>query len=134
MAHSVEARVPFLDHRLVEFAFSLPREWKLRGGLNKLLLREAMRGRIPDSVVSRRDKMGFPVPLARWMRHELHDNVKDLLTQRGDSVSDYVDTKALLHCLKSHRAGEADHSQVLFRAAQFILWRDAVRVSHQPSV
>src|SRR5438105_3589136 len=62
MAHSIEARLPFLDHRLAEFAFSLPDNWKMRGPWNKFVLREAMAGRIPENVRKRADKMGFRVP------------------------------------------------------------------------
>ena len=60
MAHSVEARLPFLDYRLVSFLFSLSDDWKVQGPWNKFVLREAMRERIPESVRSRFDKMGFP--------------------------------------------------------------------------
>lgn len=62
MAHSVEARLPFLDHRLVSLVASMSSDLKLRGPWNKFVLRESMRGRIPESVRSRVDKMRFPVP------------------------------------------------------------------------
>ena len=67
MATSVESRVPFLDHKLVEFTCSLPERMKLRGGTTKYVLRESMKGILPESILSR-SKMGFPVPIAAWFR------------------------------------------------------------------
>ena len=70
MAHSVEARVPFLDHRLVEFASGLP-DWFLeKDGINKRVMREAMSGLIPERIKNRRDKMGFTTPEEIWVRKE----------------------------------------------------------------
>ncbi|MEO8164280.1 MAG: asparagine synthase C-terminal domain-containing protein [Betaproteobacteria bacterium] len=83
MAHSIEARVPFLDHRLVEFAFQLGSEWKVRGPWNKFVLREAMRGRIPESVRSRVDKMGFSTSSADWLRGPLKTRVLEVLGDPG---------------------------------------------------
>jgi asparagine synthase (glutamine-hydrolysing) len=73
MAHSVEARLPFLDYRIVSFLFSLTPEWHLRGQWNKFVPRESMRGRIPESVRSRVDKMGFSHPARPWFGNELRE-------------------------------------------------------------
>ncbi len=78
MAHGVEARVPFLDHRLVEFIATVPADIKFTDGRMKTLLKETYRSIIPDQIVNRRDKMGFPVPLNEWMRGELKDFVMDI--------------------------------------------------------
>src|SRR5215470_12678007 len=67
MATSVESRVPFLDHKLVEFTCRLPERLKLRGGTTKYILRESMKGILPDAILSR-SKMGFPVPIGAWFR------------------------------------------------------------------
>lgn len=69
MAFSIEARVPFLDYRLVEFLFSLPDERKIDRGLRKVILREAMRGTVPDKILDRRDKIGFATEQDRWFQH-----------------------------------------------------------------
>lgn len=122
MAHSIEARVPFLDHRLVEFEMSLGRAWKLDGELNKVLLRRAMRGRIPDSVQQRKEKMGFPTPTARWVGGALHAKFYDRLSQLRPRAAEHLDASALLGLLAKHRAGGIDHSGVLFRATQWDLW------------
>jgi asparagine synthase (glutamine-hydrolysing) len=77
MAHSIEARVPFLDHPLVEFSLSLGNEHKLVGGDTKRVLRRAMSGVIPDDVRDRRDKLGFSTPEAEWFRGPLRSLVID---------------------------------------------------------
>lgn len=129
MSHSIEARVPFLDHRLVEFGFALDSSWKLRGDLNKFILREAMRGRIPESVRSRRDKMGFPTPSIRWFRQELYPHLRTLFGDAGADARAYVDRDGLLAMLESHREGRGLHHPALFRAAQLLLWLQQLRAS-----
>ena len=124
MAHSVEARLPFLDYRLVKFAFSLPDDWRVGATKGKILLREAGRGRIPEVVRSRAEKMGFPTPWTRWFREDLYEPIGDLLStqrmrERGMFNADFV------RCaLEKHRSGEADFAEPLFRIAQFELWAD----------
>ncbi|HNE33393.1 MAG TPA: asparagine synthase (glutamine-hydrolyzing), partial [Nitrospira sp.] len=76
MAHSVEARLPFLDYRLVSFVCGLSDEWKVRGPWNKYVLREGMKGRIPESVRSRVDKMGFPTASKKWFAHDLYEPLR----------------------------------------------------------
>ena len=83
MAHSVEARLPFLDYRLVSLAFSLPGEWKLRGGWNKYLVREALKGMIAEPVRTRTDKMGFPTPSRNWWAGDWYAPMMDLLGSRA---------------------------------------------------
>lgn len=77
MAHSIEARVPFLDHRLVEFSLALGNDHKIVGGDTKRVLRRAMRGILPDSVRQRRDKLGFATPEQAWFRGPLRELVRD---------------------------------------------------------
>ena len=77
MAHGLESRVPFVDTAVVEFAATLPADVKFKEGHLKHALKEAFRGEIPDAIVDRRDKMGFPVPLGEWMKGELRDFVRD---------------------------------------------------------
>ena len=69
MAASIESRVPFLDHKLVEFTAKMPTKMKLRGRETKWILREAMKGILPDEILTR-SKMGFPVPVGNWFRNE----------------------------------------------------------------
>lgn len=96
MAHSLESRLPFLDHRLVEYVFSLPTHWLMRGGSNKYLLREAMRGILPEQVRQRRDKFGFPIPEVRWLYGDLRPQIEDLLTSREFVERGQFDARRLL--------------------------------------
>jgi asparagine synthase (glutamine-hydrolysing) len=73
MAHSVEARVPFLDHRLVEFAYNLPDDFLEKDGINKRIMREAMSGLLPEKIRNRKDKMGFTTPEEAWVKKERPD-------------------------------------------------------------
>ena len=128
-AHSVEGRVPFLDHRLVNFAFSLAVEWRMRGRLNKYVLRESMRGRIPERVRTRADKMGFPVGLEQWLQGELYEPARALLTDESFRRTDGIDSDRLIVMLEEHRRGVADHGIRLFRAIQLFHWREMLRSS-----
>jgi len=101
MAHSIEARPPLLDHKLVEFAARVPARLRMRGGSTKYLLKRAMRGVLPDAIIDR-PKHGFAVPLAHWFRGELAGFTRDLLfsdacRQRGLFDATYVERLLQLH-------------------------------------
>jgi len=101
MAHSLEARVPFLDHKLVEYAATIPPEFKLNNGSTKYILKKAMRGILPDSLIDRR-KQGFAVPLGSWFRGDLTGFVHDLLLSdtsraRGIFNTDYIEKLLSMH-------------------------------------
>ena len=101
MAHSIEARPPLLDHRVVEFAATVPARYRLRDGTTKYLLKRAMRGILPDAIIDR-PKHGFAVPLARWFRGELAGFTRDVLLsdtcrQRGLFEPKYVERLIRLH-------------------------------------
>ncbi len=120
MAHSLEARVPLLDHRLVEFAATIPPELKLRGGSTKHIFKQALRGILPDSVLDRR-KQGFAVPLGQWFRNEPKGFLHDLLLSdrsraRGIFNSAYVEKLLGLH----HRGRHLDLE--LWTLISFELW------------
>ena len=122
MAHSVEARLPFLDHRLVSMLFQVSPEWKLRGPWTKYLFREAMRDRIPESVRTRPDKMGFPVPAARWFRTVLYEPMQDLLASDRTRDRGLYNVEAIRRDLEKHRNGQRDFSDSLFVVAQLESW------------
>src|SRR5215211_5658162 len=90
MATSIESRVPFLDHKLVEFAAMLPDRWKLSGLTTKRVLREAMRGVLPPSILNR-PKMGFPVPFASWVRGGWNDVARQVLLDRRTRQRGIID-------------------------------------------
>jgi asparagine synthase (glutamine-hydrolysing) len=122
MAHSVEVRLPFLDYRLVTLLFKLAPEWHLRGPWNKFVLREAMRGRIPESVRSRLDKMGFPLPEQEWLANQLSEPVMDILRSRGARERGIYNLDVILRDAERHRRGAINVTSGLFDVAQFELW------------
>jgi asparagine synthase (glutamine-hydrolysing) len=121
MAHSIEARLPFMDYRLVTLLFNLPDSWKVRGPWNKYVLREGMRGRIPESVRSRADKMGFPTAGAKWFAHDLYEPVRDLLASRAFRERGIYHPRAIETDLDHHRRGDIDASQRLFHVVELEL-------------
>jgi asparagine synthase (glutamine-hydrolysing) len=121
MAHSLEVRSPFLDHRVVEFAASLPPSLKLRRVTQKYLLKKAMNGILPDPVV-RRKKMGFGVPIDQWFRHELRDMVYDLLLDGPARQRGYFRPDAVRRYLEEHVRGQASHHFRLWNLLMLELW------------
>jgi asparagine synthase (glutamine-hydrolysing) len=122
MAHSVEARLPFLDYRLVCLLFTLPAEWRLRGPWNKYVLREAMRGRIPESVRTRIDKMGFPVPARNWFADTLNEPALEMVNSRAARERGIYNTGEIVKDIERHRRGEIDATAKIFKVAQFEAW------------
>ncbi len=127
MAHGVEVRLPFLDYRLVTLAFSLGARWKLDGPQTKLLLREAMRGRIPEIVRTQVRKLGFPTPVDEWFRGPLYGPLRDLLASRNVRESQVWQHATLERALERHRRGEANLGARLFDVAQVCLWMEGIR-------
>jgi asparagine synthase (glutamine-hydrolysing) len=125
MAHSLELRVPFLDHQLVEFVASLPVDMKIRRNghrrcITKYILRKAFQDRIPPEILHRQ-KMGFPVPLPHLFQHELRDIAWDVLGGRSLRESGLFDTEKIAALLREHDAG-IDHSPRLWLLLVFGLW------------
>jgi len=101
MAHSIEARVPLLDHKLVEFAATIPPELKLRGNTTKYIFKRAMEGIVPDQVLYR-PKRGFAIPLSQWFRGRMNNFVRDLLLdctsrQRGIFNPEYIERLVVMN-------------------------------------
>jgi asparagine synthase (glutamine-hydrolysing) len=107
MAASIESRVPFLDHRLVEFAARLPDDRKLSGFSTKRILREAIADVLPPSILQR-PKMGFPVPFAAWARGDWRDVVRDVLLDRRTRERGIISAAAMERLLSTSAQGTAD--------------------------
>ena len=122
MAHATEVRLPFLDYRLVSLAFRLGSEWKLRNGVGKHLLRESMRGRIPEVVRARTVKFGFPIPTETWFRDALYEPMRDLLESRAVRESGIWNVSAIVRDLERHRRGDISVGGKLFDVTQFSIW------------
>ena len=121
MATSIESRVPFLDHKLVEYAAALPDEWKLQGWTTKRVLREAMKGLLPESILSR-PKMGFPVPFAGWTRGAWNGVVREVLLDRRSRERGLIDPMAVDRLLRDHRTGRTDGGDRLWTLLNLELW------------
>jgi asparagine synthase (glutamine-hydrolysing) len=121
MAHALEARSPFLDHKLMEFAARLPTEFKLQGAQKKRVLKAMLRGQLPDIVLDR-PKMGFSVPLAQWFKHELHDMAYDLLLSDRSVNRGYFNATIISQMLNQHCAGGEDYSDHLWNFLVLELW------------
>jgi asparagine synthase (glutamine-hydrolysing) len=121
MAASVESRVPFLDHKLVEFTSGLPERLKLRGWTTKYVLRKAMKGVLPEAILSR-PKMGFPVPIGKWFRGPYRSITNEyVLSERA--LSRGIFQQDLVRSLVNrHDAGE-DHSERLWALVNFEMWQ-----------
>ena len=121
MAASIESRVPFLDHHLVDWAAQLPPDVKLRGNVGKALVRQAAERVLPRSITHAK-KRGFLVPLARWLRERGHSVMGEYLPESGDAV---VSSAYVRRLLDEHRAGR-DHTARLWRVLAFQVWRREV--------
>ncbi len=120
MAVSLEARVPLLDHPLVEFALGLPADLKIKDGVGKQIFRRAIHGLVPDMVLQH-PKRGFAVPLSAWFRGPLRHRVDQLL-QPDNAIYEFLDRGALRRLAREHLTGRRDHSPALWRALVLQLW------------
>jgi asparagine synthase (glutamine-hydrolysing) len=122
MAHGLEARVPFLDHRVAEFCATLPPALKLKAWrIKKYLLRKTMEGRLPSAVITRR-KAGFNLPKAPWIKGELREFTRDHLSPVRLSSMGLFDLKTVDHILKDHFQGKADNSHQIWGLLTLSLW------------
>jgi asparagine synthase (glutamine-hydrolysing) len=122
MAHSLEARVPFLDHRFVELCFSLPGDQLIRGGRTKDVLRRALADLLPETVRERRDKIGFATPEGRWFRGALGELAGDVFASRSFVERGFVNAGQARRHLERHRTGEVEAGMELWRALNVELW------------
>lgn len=121
MAASIESRVPFLDHKLVEFAASLPARYKLRFSSGKYLLRKAMARDLPPEVLQR-NKKGFPTPIRPWLRNQLFEKVKTILTDGRLAERRLVKPGYVEYLLNAHRQGLSSATEGCWRLLNFELW------------
>jgi asparagine synthase (glutamine-hydrolysing) len=121
MAHSLEARSPFLDHVVMELAASLPVSFKQAWGQKKRVLKASLRGRIPDALLDRR-KMGFSVPIAKWFRTDLRAMAHDVLLSPRAFERGYFNGMEIARLLYDHSANKVDHGRSLWDLLVLELW------------
>jgi len=122
MAASIESRVPYLDHTFVERIAAMPASLKLRGWQTKAVLRAALRDLVPPAILSRR-KMGFPVPLARWFRHDFRRVIDEFVLGRRARRRGLFEPAALARLVAEHAAGAAGHADRLWLLLNLEIWQ-----------
>lgn len=128
MANSLETRAPLLDYRVVEYAAQIPAALKLRGKEKKYILKKAFERMLPEEILYRK-KMGFSVPLAQWLRHELKPIVEHTLLANNSGVSNLFDPSGTRKLWQSHLAGNDQFTQELWSLLTFELWWQQYQVS-----
>ena len=121
MAHSLEARVPFLSHRFVDWSLTMPLDMKLRGNLGKYALRKAIEPWLPANALDKR-KLGFQLPFKEWFRGEFSEFAREAWHDSGAAASGYLRPQAVEQLFNEHRAGRADHGRFLYAIAMFSCW------------
>lgn len=132
MAHSLEARVPFLSHRLVEWALTMPADLKLRGGTGKYVLRKAVEPWLPAGALGQR-KIGFQLPFADWFMGGFSDFAREAWRSSGVADLGYLDRRGVDLLFDEHRRGAADHGRILYAIAMFSCWWAQHKASSAPA-
>lgn len=125
MAHSIEARVPFLDHKLTELALSLPPKYKLKGNVGKYILRKAMSNILPQEILSRK-KQGFILPFNKWLRHDIKDYVLSVLLNSSSHTLSMFKKHEIINLFKNplNRFEEIENTNLIWRLFVFELWHN----------
>lgn len=121
MAHSLEARVPLLDHRIVEFAATVPFTMKMRGRTTKILMKHALKDRLPRSVMRQR-KRGFSIPIHRWMREDLSEMTRDTLLTSDARIRAYLDADSVDRLWREHFGQRENHGHALWALLMLETW------------
>jgi asparagine synthase (glutamine-hydrolysing) len=121
MACGLETRLPLLDHRIVEFSWRLPLTMKYRSGESKWLLRQVLYRYVPKELIER-PKMGFSVPVGKWLRGPLKEWGADLLHASNAQSSGLLNKKVILSVWREHQTGRYDHSQKLWTLLMWLAW------------
>jgi asparagine synthase (glutamine-hydrolysing) len=122
MAFSLETRLPFLDYRLIEYIFSLPSEQKIDKGVTKVILRNAMKGTIPEKISNRTDKMGFVTPEGVWFKTTLRNEIYEIITSKSFAERGYFDVSKVKKGFDEHCEGKINMNLVIWRYVNLELW------------
>ncbi|MBE7561002.1 asparagine synthase (glutamine-hydrolyzing) [bacterium] len=122
MRHNLEVRVPFLDHRLVEYALSLPAEFKLDGRNTKAILKSAFRDLLPDDLL-RRPKHGFDIPMGHWLKHELRDLAEEMFSRKAVESRGWFNPDYVQRIWREHLSNKREHNLTLWILMVFEMWQ-----------
>jgi len=121
MLNSLETRCPLLDHELVELAFQLPADLKMKNGINKYLLKKLLDGYVPSNIINRR-KQGFALPLTHWFNNELYEFANDLIFSDVMKESGFFNMKEVRKIYSIHKSGRRNMSYKLWLLLAFSIW------------
>lgn len=121
MAASLELRVPFLDHKVVEFCLGLPDKLRLNGSSGKYLLKKLMEGKLPNDTIYQKKK-GFPVPIETWFRNELYEDIREILLDRRTLDRNYFRPAYVVNMLTTHKSGSENLSRRIMSLLTLELW------------
>jgi asparagine synthase (glutamine-hydrolysing) len=121
MVHSLELRVPFLDHPLVELMARVPRPLKVAGFTKKVLMRQAFEGLLPRTILERR-KLGFSVPMALWLRTELKETMRAMLSEPEVRRLGYLEPAEVQRIMREHLSGRVNHENRLWALMNLVVW------------
>ncbi len=125
MANSLEARSPFLDHKLLEFTASIPSSWKLKGTTTKYILKKTFGNFLPKEILHR-GKQGFGLPIGRWLRTDLNNFLKDILFSKNAKEREYFNPQKVKFLVNQHLEGKEDHGYRLWALLVLELWHRIV--------
>ena len=121
MAHSLEARVPFLSHQFVDWSLTMPLGMKLKGKVGKYVLRKSAEPWLPPGALNKR-KLGFQLPFAEWFRGDFSDFARDAWHSSGADRSGYLEAPEVEAIAKEHRDGKVNHGRILYAITMFSCW------------
>jgi asparagine synthase (glutamine-hydrolysing) len=119
MAHGLESRVPFLDHPLVELLATIPSNIKFKDGTMKQVLKTAMKPLLPETIMNRKDKMGFPVPLTQWIKKEAKEFIYDIFSSEAALSRELINNRKVLNGL----AREPEYGRKIWGMLCLELWQ-----------
>jgi len=118
MAHALEGRTPFLDHRLIEMAFNFPSPWKIEHGIHKKILRDAFKDILPDRIY-RRQKQGFVIPMSEWLKNDFHEYLKEICMY---DLNDGLNKEILTKIIRDHLSDTCKRGRLVYSLLVYRLW------------
>jgi len=128
MAHSLEGRTPYLDHRLVELAFNFPPTWKIEDGIQKKILRDAFKDILPEKVY-KRQKQGFIMPMSEWLKKDFRDILENI---HISAIDDRLNNSVLQLVISEHISGKTERGRLIYSLMVYRLWCEHILKTYYP--